>query len=205
MPFNMIGGLFSSGINAISQNAQNNKNIAFQREQNEITRGREDNAIQRQMADAELAGVNPFALAGSSGASAATMNAPQGQAPQVDIDTSGIMAGIAKMGEFKKSQAEIDFINAQTGKTIGETNQTAKAVAFTDAKNLNPKDTSTPTASNQVQRELLDKIVEKGREHNNNNSPSQQKDTFLMFEKDKDKGWSSATLKKKYQNSGGIR
>lgn len=114
-----IGGILGAGAsifnnerNIRAQKSANNANEALQREmnqqnqanwqaefnymkeQNALTRQREDNAIQRQVADAESAGISPLAVAGTGGASASSMNsapsapemlAPFVQAPQSDL------------------------------------------------------------------------------------------------------------------------
>ena len=114
-----IGGIFGAGAsvfnnerNIRAQKRANDANLDLQREmnqqnqtnwqtefnymkqQNDLTRQREDNAIQRQVADAESAGISPLAVAGTGGASASTLNsappapemkAPFVQAPQSDL------------------------------------------------------------------------------------------------------------------------
>lgn len=116
---NLAGGLLGAGAsifnnerNIRAQKRANDSNIDLQREmnqqnqsnwqsefdylkqQNDLTRQREDTAIQRQVADAESAGISPLAVAGSGGASASTVNsapsapdmvAPFVQAPQSDL------------------------------------------------------------------------------------------------------------------------
>lgn len=52
------------------------ENADYQKQQNLLTRQREDNAIQRQVADAESAGLSPLAVAGSGGASSSVVSAP---------------------------------------------------------------------------------------------------------------------------------
>lgn len=58
------------------------KQFNYVKEQNSLTREREDNAIQRQVADAESAGLSPLAVAGSGGASATTVSSPS-SAPEM--------------------------------------------------------------------------------------------------------------------------
>lgn len=104
--------IFNNERNIRAQKRANDANIDLQREmnqqnqenwqdefdyvkqQNELTRQREDNAIQRQVADAESAGISPLAVAGTGGASASSVNsapsapemrAPFVQAPQSDL------------------------------------------------------------------------------------------------------------------------
>lgn len=116
---NFAGGLFSAGAsifnnerNIRAQERANDANEALQREmnqqnqenwqtefdyvkeQNALTRQREDNAIQRQVADAESAGISPLAVAGTGGASASSVNsapvAPEMQAPFVQAPQSDL-------------------------------------------------------------------------------------------------------------------
>lgn len=104
--------IFNNERNIRAQKRANEANIALQREmnqqnqenwqaefdytkqQNDLTRQREDNAIQRQVADAESAGISPLAVAGIGGASASSVNSapsapemrsPFVQAPQSDL------------------------------------------------------------------------------------------------------------------------
>lgn len=79
-------------------NQQNQENwqaeFDYTKQQNELTRQREDNAIQRQVADAESAGISPLAVAGTGGASASSVNsapsAPEMQAPFVEAPQSDL-------------------------------------------------------------------------------------------------------------------
>ena len=56
--------------------AVNERNFNYQVSQNALTRQREDNAIQRQVADAESAGLSPLAVAGSGGSSSSVVSSP---------------------------------------------------------------------------------------------------------------------------------
>lgn len=56
--------------------AINQRNFDYAVSQNALTRQREDTAIQRQVADAESAGLSPLAVAGSGGASSSVVSAP---------------------------------------------------------------------------------------------------------------------------------
>lgn len=60
----------------------NNQNIAFQQQENDITRMREDNAVQRAAADMTAAGLSKTLAAGNP-ASAQGLTAPQAESPQV--------------------------------------------------------------------------------------------------------------------------
>lgn len=114
-----IGGVLGAGAsifnnerNIKAQKKANSSNEALQREmnqqnqqnwqsafdytmqQNELTRQREDDAIQRQVSDAEAAGISPLAVAGSGGASASSVNsapiAPEMKAPFVEAPQSDL-------------------------------------------------------------------------------------------------------------------
>ncbi len=52
------------------------ENADYQKQQNLLTQQREDNAIQRQVTDAERAGLSPLAVAGSGGASSSVVSSP---------------------------------------------------------------------------------------------------------------------------------
>lgn len=52
------------------------ENADYQKQQNLLTQQREDNAIQRQVTDAEAAGLSPLAVAGSGGASSSVVSSP---------------------------------------------------------------------------------------------------------------------------------
>lgn len=54
----------------------NERNFDYQVSQNSLTRQREDTAIQRQVADAESAGLSPLAVVGSGGASSSVVSSP---------------------------------------------------------------------------------------------------------------------------------
>lgn len=60
----------------------NNQNIAFQQQENDITRMREDNAVQRAAADMTAAGLSKTLAAGNP-APAQGLTAPQAESPQV--------------------------------------------------------------------------------------------------------------------------
>lgn len=54
----------------------NQRNFDYQASQNVLTRQREDTAIQRQVSDAESAGLSPLAVVGSGGASSSVVSTP---------------------------------------------------------------------------------------------------------------------------------
>lgn len=97
----MLGALLDFGTNLLNLGLQK-KQFDYQRDLNNLTMQREDNAIQRRMEDLSKAGLNPY-LAGSSGASASSFSS--GQAPQL---LSGVF-GEAENRFIKKKQQKKDF------------------------------------------------------------------------------------------------
>lgn len=88
-----------------------------------LTLDREDNAIQRKVADAEKAGVNAFYALGGSGAQASTYTSqtetPNTYAPKLQqIGDFATLAEILSNVNIKSEQAKL--INAQTRKTLAE-------------------------------------------------------------------------------------
>lgn len=63
----------------------------YQKDLNELQMQREDNAMQRQVADLKAAGFSPLAAIGGSGSAAGSLNA--GTAPQMDASGVGAAAG----------------------------------------------------------------------------------------------------------------
>nr|WEW54437.1 MAG: DNA pilot protein [Microvirus Sku113] len=105
---------------------------------------REDNALQRKVADARKAGINPFyALGGTgsaAGAVAGNFQAPTQQAPQMNFDalTTSIMDVLSnidlKQSQSKNIQADTLKKEAETGKITIDTMLSTKAIDLTDAQ-----------------------------------------------------------------------
>lgn len=100
--------LVSSAVTAGSSIYQNYQNVEFQREQNEITRAREDNAVQRRAADLAKAGINPLMAAGSP-ASASNMPAPRMSENVGESAVRGYQAGT----NIAQTQAQADLTREQ--------------------------------------------------------------------------------------------
>lgn len=136
-----IGNMISSGIQYAQnrgiaekqlqaqkeQNAWQNQfakeQFEYQKQQNILTREREDNAIQRRYADMEKAGINPLTAAGSGGASSqatAGTSLQGGQAPTGQQVTgmenmfTGIMNAISQQQNIAQSRAQTKLIEQQT-------------------------------------------------------------------------------------------
>lgn len=91
-----------------------------------MTMDREDNAIQRKVADAEKAGVNAFYALGGTGAQASTYTSqtqtPNLVAPKLQqVGDFAALADILSNVNIKSEQAKL--INAQTRKTLAEENK----------------------------------------------------------------------------------
>lgn len=120
-----VAGVVGSVFNTVSQKKTADKNLSLQQEQFEYEKDlqtqimdREDNAIQRQVADSRAAGISPIlnmAGAQSSGAAGVAVNTPQKeQTPDVTgslfTAISGLSSVMQTINETKKSQAEIDAL-----------------------------------------------------------------------------------------------
>lgn len=130
-------------------------NLEYQKQQQNITRDREDNSIQRRVADLRAAGLSPTLAAGSG----ATASAPISTvAPQINanIDTQGKLAQSLALMQAKqniaRTNAEMDLIAMQRDKTqedtIGshlsnirtemENNARGFDIEYLERKNLSP-------------------------------------------------------------------
>lgn len=135
---NLIGsgvGAIVSGVNTNKTNQANREmfdaNMAWQKEENQITRDREDNAVQRRAADLEKAGINPMIAGLGQGAQAGlggVVTPPQMQQNNVGEIIAGMQLG--------SSIADIKLKNAQVKKTEAETDNIEEQT--THAKNSNP-------------------------------------------------------------------
>ena len=123
--------------NVEMQKEINSQNIAFQEQENEITRQREDTAVQRAAADMTAAGLSKTLAAGHP-ASAAALSAPVASAPQVSpvnnsykyesalqrMNIAQLLQDIAVKGEQlaqskKLNDAQVDLIRSQA---VGQNN-----------------------------------------------------------------------------------
>lgn len=99
----------------------NNSNLAFQAQENEITRQREDNAVQRAAADMQAAGLSKTLAAGSPASSTAlspaTLQTPQVEALHNDFKHTNLDLDLLNT---ISTVANVNNINAQTEKTKAE-------------------------------------------------------------------------------------
>lgn len=119
-------GAASAAYNAYQQNKANNanksvanQNLALQREQFEYQKSlqntifeREDNAVQRHLADNRAAGLSPLAgLAGAQSGSLVPVQAPQLDYNQIapQIDSSGIQSALGMMQDSAVNQQSLDI------------------------------------------------------------------------------------------------
>lgn len=135
MPFGMIGSIIGAGISSGASSANNERNIAMQRETNAQNErlmreswGREDNAIQRRVTDLNQAGLSPVLAAGAAASSSSPikMDAPSSQdawGPTVGaaMQNKLNMSQISKTDiDTKRTAAEIGNIAANTSKTVAD-------------------------------------------------------------------------------------
>lgn len=124
MTWEPIGATIEAGAslaNTAIQAVTAKKNREFQKEQNEITRQREDTAHQRETADLEAAGLSP--LANLSGADTSTPIAENQEAPQLDLSAMndmiamGVQKDIADR-EIEMREEELDWEREKHGKEM---------------------------------------------------------------------------------------
>lgn len=92
-------------------------NIAYQRSQDSMQRAREDNAIQRRVADLEAAGLHPGLAAGSPAASEGAQAPQSASAPDVGSPaqrSASHLQHLASIGQLSQIMADITKTNAET-------------------------------------------------------------------------------------------
>lgn len=88
----------------------NQRNFDYTVSQNALTHQREDTAIQRQVADAESAGLSPLAVAGSGGASSSVVSSPGGlSAPSAPEMRAPVLAAPTFQNDLQTQMALLNF------------------------------------------------------------------------------------------------
>lgn len=131
-----IGTGISSVVNSVSsifQNSKNNQNtqrsmaldnakFSYQKQQDALTREREDNAVQRRAEDMRLAGFNPNSEFGAAAATQTSTpsHTPARAVPAAEVDSQGL-AAMAQLDMQKKlNDAQVSKIKAETQRIVSE-------------------------------------------------------------------------------------
>lgn len=142
-----LGGTISNAVNSriANQNLNlqreiNSQNIAFQQRENDLTRAREDNAIQRAAMDMQASGLSKTLAAGHP-ASASSLTAPQSQmiANQFKYESAmqkmNILDALQTMASKQKSiENETNLTNSQVDKNEAEAENIRADTVFTNIK-----------------------------------------------------------------------
>lgn len=138
----------------------NDENIAFQQRENEITRGREDTAVQRAAADMEAAGLSKTLAAGNP-ASAQALTAPQGQAIQnqfkydAQIGKMNLASRVADLYFQSRSDERAQDLNdAQIAKLDAETQ--SELISNKYKEDVYKADIASKTADTEMTKVTID-------------------------------------------------
>lgn len=127
----MSAGLIAAGlVSAYGAMLNNAYNREAQQRENNITRMREDNAYQRAVRDAKLAGLSPLVASQNGGASAQALTAPQNTQNPID----SLVAGSSTASQISARNSQIDLNNSQSSKLAAETRgqEISNAFAMTE-------------------------------------------------------------------------
>ena len=138
--FGSFLGAVVNGIGLALEYEQNEKNMQFQAEQNALDRQwqeyvqnttweREDNAVQRRMADLQAAGLNPNLAAGSAAGAGAVVGRSNSPAVQSRMDYGSLMDFARSIIDIKREREQTELlkkqqqlVDEQIYKTRGESN-----------------------------------------------------------------------------------
>ncbi len=110
---NLLSNIFSSGQNQANVQAQRDL-LKWQKEAQQTTWNREDNAVQRRVNDLKLAGISPQAAAGGAAASSGPigMKAPQGDPSVVLKQQQNMQATINSVANIAQTLAQTQVLKA---------------------------------------------------------------------------------------------
>jgi len=105
----LVGGLVAGVGSLIGQSSANSTNEQIARDQMAFQEKMSNTALQRQVADARAAGINPIAVAGGGGASS-----PSGASTTVQSVMPDVMGTIASAKEARRVDAQTKNVEADT-------------------------------------------------------------------------------------------
>ena len=110
----VAGTMINNKKNRETQEAINDKNLETAEKENAITREREDNAHQREVADLQQSGLSPLAaMAGANASSGTVIPAQAYQAEAPSFDMSAIMDAVMRNAELTENKRQFN-------ETLGE-------------------------------------------------------------------------------------
>ena len=121
--------IFGDLLGAWGQSETNAQNYQMFKENMDWQTQMSNTAEQRRFADYKAAGVNPLLVTSSQGASSPSISTPVNQNPMASFQQLGAQAQQAAM-----MKAQIENVQANTEKTIGETKPHGPSVTVTDQK-----------------------------------------------------------------------
>lgn len=159
--------LMGGGLNAISGYYNNERNIAMQRETNQMNErlmrenwSREDNAVQRRKADLVAAGLSPVLAAGSAAQSSAPikMDSPQSQ-DWGPSSTGAAMQAILGATQVSKTQMDNKLTAEQIGKVAADTTN-VKQATLASQQNMKIQNIMTALQTRAINADIAKKQIE---------------------------------------------
>lgn len=133
-------GLLGSGIGALGSVAQGfmnyglqTANLDYQKQLQEKIFQREDTALQRRMADAKAAGLNPYSVINSGGASSG--NVVKTEAPQMNIQTNGLIDMVNTVLDLQQKKAATEQAKTSAENQVKEGLLLDSKISQTDWQN----------------------------------------------------------------------